>query len=413
MSKKSNSNTTPAAEPATPAAEPETQAETPTETPTETPAEGAATALATNVVPESSLVRDPSRDYPVELDKRIEFDPQGPHAAKILLNLFPNEARALGSFRPVGDEELARMILGLPDALRQNLQDALDRMNPDMLGMHGMAKKGLRLFDVRIYHGTGKTAPKGTPPGGIFTTDGRIVATNDADMAAALKVPERFRAYVIANFKGRTLWPANEDDDDGANKVRMPICTSYDQEKGDRYGLCAACPHRPFISEHEKGDCRNEMTFFLVPEDFSGILRWQFSKSGMETARAILKEMGKGWRAQWEKPFLFTTREEAGPKDSRYFVAVPSPVNQPTPPAIAAALRVLARKIDTEVYWPALRAVHLRAMYPELRIRRNDEPAEPTKKTDGAGLAALAGLGGAKQLPDLSGSAPAGGRKNV
>lgn len=391
------------------ASAPETQAETPPEA-TSSPPTG-----PSDIVPAASLVPVPVDDYPAELDTALAFDAHGEHARKILLKLFPSAAKQIRSYRPVTEEELTQMILGLPQSLSDNLTAALERMNPDMLGMHTARSIEMRLFDMKIYHGTGddSSRPKTVPVGGLYSTDGIVRATGDKDLAATWKMPETFTGYVIALVESRTLWPPRGDDnDEAANKSRAPLCSSFDRQKGDAYGLCDACSHRPFQGEKERGDCTNEMVVFIVPEDFSGILRWSFAKTGLETGKAIQKATRAGWRSLWEKPFTFTTRKEVSKDDPgrRWYVAVPTPSGTPTPAPIADALRVLARKIDTEVYWPTLRATYLRAADPALRSRGGapgGESTEPAKKTDGAGLAALAGVAGgaSKPLPDLSGGA--------
>ena len=387
---------------------------------TEAPATEASAIVPAAIVPAASLVPAPIGDYPAELDTVLAFDAHGEHARKILLKLFPSAAKQLRSYRPVTEEEMTKMIFDLPPNLADGLTAALERMNPEMLGMHTARSIEMRLFDIKINHGTGDdpSRPKTTPVGGLYSTDGVVRATCDKDLAATWKMPETFTGYVIALVESRTLWPPRgEDSDENTNKSRAPLCSSFDRQKGDTYGLCDACSHRPFQGEKERGDCTNEMIVFIVPEDFSGILRWSFAKTGLETGKAIQKATRAGWRSLWEKPFTFTTRKEVSKDDPgrRWYVAVPTPSGTPTPAPIAEALRVLARKIDTEVYWPTLRATYLRAADPSLRSRggaSGGEASEPAKKTDGTGLAALAGVAGGapKTLPDLSG----GGRsKNV
>ena len=428
MSKKSNNTTSPAAEtaPSAPVVEAITEATA------ATVEETAESETAVSAVPPGApppIVAAPAatlagpRDYPEELDTSLAFDPQGPHAKAVLLRMFPGAARQIRGYRPVAETELTQLTLDLPEKLSANLTEALERMSPDHVGLHVVRATEIKLFDLRVFHGTGDdpARPKATPPGGIYSTDNRLHAVCDGDLAVTYKMPETLRAYVIAYIEGRTLWPPRDDNNnpEGGAKSRAPLCTSMDREKGDQFGLCDACPHRPFQGEHERGDCTNEVTLFVVPEDFSGIYRWSLSKTGLEMGKAIRKATSAGWRSLWERPFVFNTRKEVS-KDNpstRWYVPVATPVGTPTPSEISDALRVLARKIDTEIYWPARRLVHVRAATPSLRRGAGTSgtaAAEPAKKTDGSALAALAGVGAGKALPDLSGGAGrSSGGKNV
>lgn len=334
--------------------------------------EGAPSPVALATTQAAGLAKAPAET----LD--TPFDPYGEDAVARLVKIFPDEARYLKQvFRPVTDEELAEVLQDLDPKYAQNFGEALERMNPIKVGDHGRKRSGFQMFEARIYHGTGDdtSRPKLTPTGGIYSTDGKILAACDRDSASTLKVPERFEAYVISGYEVNTFWPPRGGDDDAKgkgdkgeeeNKSKAPICRSIDQVMGDKYGACAACPERPFKDNQvNKNACRNEVHIYFVPRDFSGIYRMVFSGTNTKPGRAIRKSYSTGWRQLWDHPFAITTKKEVDPKDSsrRWFLAQSDVMRGDAPTAVEAKfLNMLARKIDTEYYWVEKRRIHLKVL---------------------------------------------------
>jgi len=319
-------------------------------------------------------------DKPAPETLDTPFDPYGPDAVARLIKLFPEESRYLKqAFRPVTDEDLEAAVRSLPEELARNFGEALERMNPVKQGDHGRKRSGFQMFEARIYHGTGDdpTRPKMTPTGGIYSTDGKILAACDRDSAKALNVPERFEGYVISGYEVNTFWPPRGSDDDAKgdkkdakdgdeNKSKAPICRSIDQIMGDKYGACAACPERPFKDNQvNKNACRNEVHIYFVPRDFSGIYRMVFNGTNTKPGRAIRKSYSSGWRTLWDHPFALTTKKEVDPKDSsrRWFLAQSDVMRSDAPTAEEAKfLNVISRKIDSEYYWVERRRIHLKVL---------------------------------------------------
>ena len=321
-----------------------------------------------------------------------------------LISLFPLDARYLKQIQPVPDEELTEALKTLPEAKRAAFQEALDRMNPVKIGSHSRRRDGLTIFDVRINHGTGndETRPKGTPEGGLYSTDSRILATGDRDLAAALRAPELFDAYVIFDRKGNTYWPPRDEDkkdDGGETRSNAPLCRSVDAEKGDVYGSCDACPYRPFVNGSKPGDdeCRGEVVMYVVPADFSGIYRFVFTGTNTKAGRSVVTKFA-AWREKWDHPFAFKTKKEVDKNDSkrRWFVVEAEPQRSVAPsPEERAFLLLLARKIDTEVYWTERRRIHLAAA--------KAKPIQAPQKANLSGLLASA-QAGAGALPAQAGA---------
>ena len=408
MAKKNPENTTPAAEPATAS-----------ETPATTPAEGLGAVTAPTeppppaeppsglvVAPVGTLASGSAPDYPAELDTQPTFDPHGPHARKMLLKMFPADARYLRKgYNPVTEEEFDTAVDTLPPDLRANLRDALERMEAVRPGVHTARQIEFRIFDVKINQGTGSdpTRPPETPMGGYYATDMRVLAACNKQTAKTLNVPEFFAGYVILAVEGNTLWPPRSDDDDGKGGG-APLCKSLDRHMGTKFGLCDACEHRPFKSDEMDPDgCRSDITLFVVPKDFSGILRWNFQKTNFKPGREIKDAVSRSWPAPWTRALLFGTKEEkddAGKR--RWFTTTKEVDDTATPKAIADVLRVLSRKIESEIYYPERRLTHL------LGRRASAESTTKPAKANVGGLMALAGADApsappAGALPDLSG----------
>lgn len=418
MSKTSKTTTAPN-QPAAPASE--APIESTAEVVTETSAEGASTPATApqaepSVAPEGApsqvalaTVQAAGLDKPAPESLDTPFDPYAADAIPRLVKLFPEEARYLKQvFRPVTDDELEAAVAALPENLARNFGEALERMNPVKLGDHGRKRSGFQMFEARIYHGTGDdpTRPKLTPTGGIYSTDGKILAACDRDSASALKVPERFEGFVISGYEVNTFWPPRGGDDDAKgdkkdakegdeNKSKAPICRSIDQIMGDKYGACAACPERPFKDNQvNKNACRNEVHIYFVPRDFSGIYRMVFNGTNTKPGRAIRKSYSSGWRTIWDHPFALTTKKEVDPKDSsrRWFLAQSDVMRSDAPTEEEAKfLNVISRKIDSEYYWIERRRIHLKVL-----------TAGAEKPSGEADLGAL--MGGSGDAPAASGA---------
>lgn len=410
------------------AKKPNTPADNPSHTPADNPADNPTETMTTTadppVPPPAPLpAAEPSALAttqgaalaPAEGDGD-KFDPLSESAVADLVKVFPTEEKYLRQiFVPVRDEVLDEALAGLSDAQQQAFAEAMARMNPVRAGDHRRQASSFKLYDLRIYQGTGndESKPKLAPPGSIYSTDGRILAAGDPDQAALLRVPEKFAGYVISIYEGNTFWPPREDqggqmpegvEDTGG----APICRSLDGEKGNRYGSCAACTYRPFIDKKpNRGACTSSMFLIVVPTDFSGVYRFGLSGMSNKAGRAMKKKMDAGWRSIWEHPFLFGTKKEIGKDDpnKRWFSVDPSA--QPGQPSDGekAVLALLCRRYETEVYWPERRRIYLSAA--------QSIPEKPHGEANLTSLMALAkGAVAAPAAPATAAKAPTDKSRN-
>ena len=328
-----------------------------------------AARVVAQAAPAVSVLGTPVPDV-LNPDKPLDI--YRPGVFQELVALFPNDARYLKQTEPVTDEELEDALRKLPDDKRAAFQAALKRMNPIKIGSHTRRRAGMIIFDVRVNHGTGndETRPKSATEGALYSTDSRILATSDREVAQMLNAPEVFSAYIIFDRRGNTLWPPR-DTDQGDSKTeteshgRAPICRSVDGEKGDVNGSCAACPVRPFVNGSKPTDdeCRGEIVLYVVPSDFSGLYRFVFNGTNAKAGRTLVNKFAV-WGDKWDHPFSIKTKKEVDPKDAkrRWFIVEAEPQRSVAPTAEEREfLLLLARKIDTEEYWPERRRIHLAA----------------------------------------------------
>ena len=188
---------------------------------------------------------------------------------------------------------------------------------------------------------------------------------------------------------------------EGESRGNAPLCRSVDGEKGDVNGSCDACPVRPFVNGNKPGDdeCRTEVVIYVVPVDFSGIYRFVFNGTNAKAGRDIIKKYS-AWRENWDHPFSFKTKKEVSKtdKDKRWFLAEADPQRSVGPTAEERAfLRLITRKIDTEMYWPERRHIHL------LAAKVKDKPVVIGTKANLSGLLASS-QAGAGAIPAQTGA---------
>ncbi len=364
------------------------------------------------VPPTPSIVVHEEPEYPAVLDTQIEFDPYGPHAKLILLKRLPHATKSLQRYVAVTPERVMEVIEKLPEPFRTNMANAFERMNPETTGMHLARERTMRFFDAKLNQGTGndQQRPVTAPQGGYYSRDERVLSAGSPAMAKAMNIPEAFEAYVIGVVEGRSLWEPQKKDGEPAdeNASKLPLCTSLDQKRGSTYGVCEACAYKPVYqagAPKPELACTNEIQIYVVPTDFSGIYRMRFSKTGMQTARGLVKKFSSGgWKSLWARKISFTSKTETSKTDSkiRWYEPVAVVGDEQTPADLSDALRVFSQLVETIEVWPSMRRVYVLADNPK-------KPEAPnTNTTDGAALAAGLGIGSGPtpKLPDLSAVAP-------
>lgn len=374
-------------------------------------AEAPAAATEIVVAAPAAIITQAEPEYPAVLDTQVEFDPYGPYAKLILLKRFPHATKSLQRYVAVTPERVMQVIEELPEPFRANMIAAFERMNPDTTGMHLARERAMQFFDAKLNQGTGndQQRPETAPQGGYYSRDERILSAGSAAMAKAMNLPQAFEVYVVGVVEGRSLWePKKKDGEPDDNASKLPLCSSLDQKRGSAYGVCEACAYKPVYDKNAPKPelaCTNEIQFYVVPADFSGVYRMRFSKTAMATARMLVKKFQSGgWKSLWSRRVSFTSKIEVSKTDStiKWYEPVATIGEDHTPENLSSALRVFSQLVETIEVWPSMRRIY----------NLSDNPKTPetpsTNVTDGSALAAGLGIGSGPtpKLPDLSAAAP-------
>lgn len=294
-------------------------------------------------------------------------------AEKTWIDDLPKPVRiALESSAPVEEGEMAALVEQLSDDKRSSFEEFVAKMNPVKAGIV-VADAKFRIPNIRLYHGVGDDAsrPKLAPVGSIYTSDGKIVAVWDADQAGLLKVGQTFKAAVVGLQETRSWWKPRDksyvlppDVDPNSN---APICRSLDRKRGDRYGSCSACPHRPYANgKYDGNGCHDEVQIYLVPADFSGIYQMTLKGASIKNAVQPFRRALQTMVDPWDRWFAFGIAEEKN-NSGRWFSLTASQV--PGATGVVAenekhVLGVISRQVMNEVYRPALQNIYERSAVP-------------------------------------------------
>lgn len=334
-----------------------------------------------------AVIPDGDEPIPDVLNREKPFNIFAPGAFRDLAKLFPNDAMYLRRTQPVDDEKLEDLIAKLPDQLQSNFRDAMEKLTPMKVGDHRARRSAIQTYDVRVYHGTGDDPmrPMLVTEGGLYGSDGTYLAAANPELAEMHKAPASFDAYVLGGYDVNTLWPPREKEKEAAlvfgiggpdddTKANAPICRSLDREWGDTYGSCASCTLRPFrgqgkgkeeaaVDEEVTYGCRSEVQLWVAPRDLSGIYRFVFAGTNAKIGRAILKKT-QPWKHLHSYFFRMTTEKEVSKTDKKqrwFLVKAEERKGKDDLPQVEVTnvLAAIARKIDTEYYWPERRRIHL------------------------------------------------------
>lgn len=318
---------------------------------------------------------------------------------KTWLDEIPKGIRdALDATAPIEEGEMEALRANLPDAQRAAFEGFAARMNPVKEGVL-VSNSRFQVPSLRMYHGVGDDPgkPALAPVGSIWSGDGRIVCVWDKGQAKLLNVGQTFDAAVVGLQEARTWWPPRDKSiplPEGVDPAsKGPICKSLDRKRGERYGNCGACPHRPYANgKYNANGCHDEIVFYLVMRDFTGIYQITLKGASIKNAVAPFRRSLTSMIKPWDKWFTFGLAEEKN-TSGRWFslTAVPASDGPAVQESEHALLGAISRQILMEIYKPALQAAYERTAIAA--------PAEAS--ADMAALLAAAG-GSSGPAPDYS-----------
>lgn len=333
-----------------------------------------ATPAVTTAAPAAAVESAPvsSELAPVAASSVVEVTADVPvHAlTKRYSEALPHMAAYLEQVTPPKPGEIQAALEALSQDKRANFAAALARMNPVKAGQH-TSRQDFRLPEMRMFHGTGtdELRPSDCPQGGIYTTDGRILAAPKEALANLKHNPKYSKltssvvGYVIGVHEAHTFWPPRSGELPPGVEVRanMPICRSLDRKRGDYFGACDACVYRPFKDgkPNGKGSCRNEDHVYFVLADFSGVYRCVVHGKSIKPGSATIKKKTRPWLSYYDHAFELEAKPASQGTDRWFELTASQAVDTPDPTAEESVLlNALVRQVDYEVFFPQLYGIY-------------------------------------------------------
>lgn len=319
------------------------------------------TPQTVEVIPVSTVLPDPPQEIVVDV-------PVNTLVKKYSASL-PAWAQYLEQVPPPAPGEIDQNVSRLEESKRKAFVSALSRMNPVKLGQH-TSRRDFSLPDIRVYHGTGsdEMRPGDCPTGGIYGTDGRLLAAPKGALANLKHNPKHAKlgtsvvGFVIGMHEAGTFWPPRSGNMPAGVEVRanVPICRTLDRKRGDYFGSCDACAYRPFKDgKANKDACRNEDHAYFILADFSGVYRIVFSSTSIKPGSAAIKKKSKPWEATFAHPFELEARERTEGTNRWFELCAEVASDSPDPSDDELALlNSLTRQIDYEIFFPRVHSIY-------------------------------------------------------
>lgn len=305
----------------------------------------------------------------IDIDAETDIVPVGNLTARAdtawMARLPPNVLSAAALMPPVDHDEMQAHIDNLPEDKQSKYRDLLAKMNPSKPGMV-VADSSFAVFTAKIFHGVGDDPARhpDAPRGSVFTSDGRVIAAAQKEVAKKLGFQATFKAAVIGLFEERAWWPGKGADFKfpmGVDpELKGPICSSHDRNQGTRYGSCKACPYRPFANgKMAPNSCKDGVRLFLMLDDFSGFYDMLLTGTSVKFAASVLRKRFNSQIEPWDSWFEFSLQEEKK-NGNAWFSLVATPVSEggATSPEERSLFRALSRQVMNELFLPKLRTVY-------------------------------------------------------
>lgn len=180
--------------------------------------------------------------------------------------------------------ELIGLAGDLPDGLRENAIELLERMGSSVEGI-GDSDIEWRPPILKVFQATSdrSSAPKGTTVGDLLLGDE--------------KLEQPFRVIPIRTWDSRNRWDPDKDS-------KRILCRSPDAITGSYGQACKTCQFSQFDQETNRVDCTKNKTFLVMSADLRHIFEVNFSKTnyanGMEWTTLLKKAGVAPYRRQYE-----------------------------------------------------------------------------------------------------------------
>lgn len=202
-----------------------------------------------------------------------------------------------------GLDKLATLAQALPENVRQNAIDLVERMGEVIEGI-GDRPKEWRPEILKLVQGTTDRSklPKGANIGSMVHIE------------EVLDQP--YPVHVIRSWTIRQMWHPDKEE----AKI---LCSSPNGLTGSRYGTCKDCQFGKFDEVANKSACNKGITVAIISADLSKIFNVNFAKTNYSNGTDWTKLMTKAGVATWKKTYSLSSKTSAKNKNVEVLVASP------------------------------------------------------------------------------------------
>jgi len=205
--------------------------------------------------------------------------------------------------------QMQQILLSLPDTLQEKMMNIYRSMSGKKRGAIGGDQQETNLLQLRLYHGVGSDPmrPEDLAVGNFYSS-------------AGISFGKEVICTPIAYTRGRALLGDRTRGED----TSRPICSSWDRKMGNTYGKCEKCPYRPW-KDGQPNRCSNDIFFYLLDKDLTGIYTLRFSKTSESGGRQLAKLAGTTldlW-SRWYRVYAEKTKSSDGKQEYRVLKATP------------------------------------------------------------------------------------------
>lgn len=195
----------------------------------------------------------------------------------------------------------------ISEKYRELVVAQIEAMNPDKRGFEENATYGWTAPVIKIRHGLTRSAPDNCKIGGLFTSDGDLVA-------------EPFRFTPIYVYKSHLEFAPGGD----AN-----ITCSSDDTVISRFGTqCAQCDRRPF-KDGKPSSCNVVINALVMGSDLKLYMIW-FSKTSFKAGSQLIR-FSQATKLPWNRWYSLTVGKDVNKSKQEFYVFKTSSTGEAVP----------------------------------------------------------------------------------
>jgi hypothetical protein len=246
-------------------------------------------------------------------------------------------------------ENLSALAAELPESVRQNAIDLVERMGEVIEGV-GDRPITWRPGNLRLVQGTTdrSSLPKGTAVGDFIL--------GEAKLAQPLKV------IPIRMWDGRQMWSPDKDE----NKM---LCSSPDARLGYIGNQCNSCPHSKWDEAANKSDCGRIKTVLVIDSELKDVFTVTFAKTNYKVGMEFEGMMKKAKTSTFKRVYGLSSKTNTQHKNVDNFnVEMLGDKERTTAPEMLAFLTELFNQVSED------RKVSIEEFYKIVLDRKQNQP---------------------------------------